>query len=62
MQIKRIVVRRSTHVSTMRGSLTASASVSYGDGAVVVVARVLGVECHAFAAEVLLVDYRFTGS
>lgn len=62
MQIKRIVVRRGTHIGTMSGSLAASPSVSYGDGAVVVVARVLGVECHAVAAEVLLVDYRLTRS
>jgi hypothetical protein len=61
VQIERIVVCRCTDIGTVVGSFTASASVTQGDGAVVVVSRVVGVECDAAATEILFVGYGLSG-
>jgi hypothetical protein len=61
VQIERIVVCRSTDIGTVIGCFTASTSVTQGDGAVVVVSRVVGIECDAAAAEVLFVGYGLSG-
>jgi hypothetical protein len=62
MQIERIVVCRSTDISTMIGCFTLGASVIQGDGVVVVVSGVLRVEGDARAAEVLFVGYGLAGA
>jgi hypothetical protein len=62
MQIERIVICRSTNISTMIGCFTLGASVIQGDRVVVVVSGVLRVEGNARAAEVLFVGYGFTGA
>jgi hypothetical protein len=62
MQIKRIVICRRTDISTVIGCFTLGASVSYGDGVVVVVSGVLRVEGDARAAEVLFVGYGLAGA
>lgn len=62
MQIERIVICRSTDISTVIGCFTLGASVVQSDGIVVVVSGVLRVEGDARATEILFVGYGLAGA